>query len=716
MFSLIIVLVSIALVAALVLATIYYGGASKEATLRASASTLVNQATQIHAAGMMATTQGGAWPAYASGPAFSQPFISAMPVPPKSAYADGVATPAATDWSYYLTDGSSHHFSLKNKISAGVCMAVNKSQGVIGIPAAWDGTSVIQCFGPGVGSPGALAYTFFFQAGDATPAQNAAALTQSVSEGGTGANPGYPRLCPDATTITTGVCPADTALAATPPSTPSTPATPTPPAETPADVGFGVTVTPGEWALGSVPIGDTATKTFTLNNGGTEGIWVYTWVNNNQNFKHPSGCGSKLVPGGSCTLTMNFNAGNTAQAVSDILNIELDADSGPYVIKEYPLTATVSASSVSATVSPSSLNFGTIAIGDVGAQAVTVTNTGTSPLTVARAINSINPAALGGSPVDSSKGEMHNCVNVAPGASCTITAHFAPFAAGAANGTLDVYFQGQSSPQSISVASVGQDSGAWVKMGYLGADIGSLSYSDYPGPDYYWTGPNPQDSRTWIPVDSASKTMTFQFSNPGPRPLTYVPSSGNEGFLQGTAPDAAGWMMQSTTCGNTLAVGASCSITVKQDYFQEGYGTGFSFTYTNVPGTLVGISRIFTLCGAGKSYINGTCTTGSTGSTVVFFGNWSSTIGQSELLLTNNVPSSCLSAVGVSGQNECMRTYFQSQLGAGASCALSYSDAASEVVARHPTALKEEYLQCSGVTGSNVAGIASYFPEGYRMN
>lgn len=212
MFSLIIVLVSIALVVALVAATIYYGGdASANAAVRTSAATLINQGSQINAAGTLAVSQGASWPG--ASPSFGQPYLTSMPIPPKSAYADPSETPSSANWTYYVdpvSATSAHHFVLKNKISAEVCMAVNRAQGVIGIPAVWDGSTLIQCFGTGVaaGAGKPLGYTFFYDPVGSTPAQDAVALDQSKTEGSS-TTPGYPRLCPDASTITTGLC-ADT--------------------------------------------------------------------------------------------------------------------------------------------------------------------------------------------------------------------------------------------------------------------------------------------------------------------------------------------------------------------------------------------------------------------------------------------------------------------------------------------------------------------------
>lgn len=207
MFSLIVTVVAIILVVLLAAAAIYYGGVSHgNSVVRSSAVTLISQGNQIHAAGVLSDARGAGWPA--GSPYFTAPYLSAMPVPPVSAYVTG--TPSDQDWEYYSADGSPGHFVLKNKIREDVCMEVNRLQGLVGIPAAWTGTHLIQCFGPGVpvGEDGAKAYTFFFDP-SVSPKQPAIdqSVTEAVDGGADNPRPGYPRRCPDGSVITEGLCP-----------------------------------------------------------------------------------------------------------------------------------------------------------------------------------------------------------------------------------------------------------------------------------------------------------------------------------------------------------------------------------------------------------------------------------------------------------------------------------------------------------------------------
>lgn len=79
MFSLVITLISIALVAALALATIYYGStAYAEARSRAEASQAVNEAAQIDAATTMFSTQKGQAP-HSLQELVSQSYLKTLP-------------------------------------------------------------------------------------------------------------------------------------------------------------------------------------------------------------------------------------------------------------------------------------------------------------------------------------------------------------------------------------------------------------------------------------------------------------------------------------------------------------------------------------------------------------------------------------------------------------------------------------------------------------
>ena len=180
------------------------------------------------------------------------------------------------------------------------------------------------------------------------------------------------------------------------------------------------------------------------------------------------------------------------------------------------LTAGQSARAV-ATLSPTSLSFGSQAVGYTSAaQTLTVTDTGTAALTVAR--------------VAASTGwiETDNCAGatLAPGGTCTVQVSFAPTSATAQSGTLQVY---------------GNTLGGYVSATLSGTGTGTpavaVSPASLPFPD------------TAVKATSPAQTVTI--TNNGNLPATLQAPSITSDFH-----------LAATTCGSSLAVGASCTLSV----------------------------------------------------------------------------------------------------------------------------------------------------------
>jgi hypothetical protein len=131
MFSLIITIISIALVAALAIATLYYGGSAfTEGNTRATASAIVNQAQQIGGAATLYSVQNAMHPADVD--ALEGAYLSSLPTPPA-----GTTGP----WALYTTttavDGIDgvRVVQLPTVASADVCEAINVQAGAT-TPAA----------------------------------------------------------------------------------------------------------------------------------------------------------------------------------------------------------------------------------------------------------------------------------------------------------------------------------------------------------------------------------------------------------------------------------------------------------------------------------------------------------------------------------------------------------------------------------------------------
>jgi len=143
MFSLIVTIIAIVLVAALVLATIYYAGeAYRSSQTRATAVSVVNQGHQLLGATQLFRVQHGRWPA-GEQELVSFAFLNSIPIAPP-----GTASTHTTSTSWnQVQDGSPAFWVLRN-VSEDVCRAINQQvRGDNGIYKAAKPQLAVQCFG-----------------------------------------------------------------------------------------------------------------------------------------------------------------------------------------------------------------------------------------------------------------------------------------------------------------------------------------------------------------------------------------------------------------------------------------------------------------------------------------------------------------------------------------------------------------------------------------
>jgi len=170
-------------------------------------------------------------------------------------------------------------------------------------------------------------------------------------------------------------------------------------------------------------------------------------------------------------------------------------------------------------VSTSSVSFGTVATGSMASQVVTLLNSGAGALSIAG-------ISLGGSGVFS---QATTCGStLAAGANCTVTLTFAPLLSTNYSGTLTFTDSAGTSPQSVALSGAGS-----------GGPIGTLSAS----------------SLYFSPVlTGGSYPQSVTFSNTGTGGLT----------LSGISLSGANStdFNLNTTCGTTLAVSKSCTLSI----------------------------------------------------------------------------------------------------------------------------------------------------------
>jgi len=178
-----------------------------------------------------------------------------------------------------------------------------------------------------------------------------------------------------------------------------------------------------------------------------------------------------------------------------------------------------------ASFAPLNVNFGNQVVGVTSPpKPVILTNSGTDNLLISSIVDANGFAQTNNCPIAPDL--------LAPSLSCTINITFTPLAAGPANDTLTITDDAAGSPQTIPLTGVGQPPGP----------IATLS----PSPVNFTPA-------QLVGTTSAAKTVTL--TNTGTATLTIS----SMGF---TGPNANQFALTSNNCGASLAVNASCTLTI----------------------------------------------------------------------------------------------------------------------------------------------------------
>jgi hypothetical protein len=235
-----------------------------------------------------------------------------------------------------------------------------------------------------------------------------------------------------------------------------------------------------------------------------------------------SGNAVTFTSAGSCsnsgaTYTMTNSTGTCSVIASQAGNANYAAAT--------PVTKTVTATGPMLTVSPSSLNFGTVYAGSISVQNITLTNTGTAPVTINDPILSV---------VKGGNSNEFIALSLCPkplavGKSCNVTVAFlaGPFYT-PQTATLQIMSNAPGSPQPVSMSATVINPQASFSARIL--SFGTVKHG-------------------------TSSTLNVTLSNPGTTPLALS-------SVTVTGVSAANFM-QTNNCGSSVAVGASCTIAVK---------------------------------------------------------------------------------------------------------------------------------------------------------
>ncbi len=185
-----------------------------------------------------------------------------------------------------------------------------------------------------------------------------------------------------------------------------------------------LTVSADNLTFGNVTLGSAATQPVTLTSTGTSPVTISSATLTGTGFTM-SGAAFPVTlnPSQSVTLNVQFDPTATGAAAGH-LNIQSDSPVGNTAVVNLSGTGTA-APSPQLTISTASLTFGNVTVNTVSTKPVTLTSTGTAPLT-------IKSAAVTGTGFTISGAAFPVALN--PSQSVTLNAHFDPTVTGAALG------------------------------------------------------------------------------------------------------------------------------------------------------------------------------------------------------------------------------------------------------------------------------------------
>jgi len=163
----------------------------------------------------------------------------------------------------------------------------------------------------------------------------------------------------------------------------------------------------------------------------------------NPPFSQQNTCGTSIAAGATCSITVTFTP-TVAGKQSGTVTISDSASNSPQIIS-------VTGTGVNpVTFSPSSLNFGTVAVGtSSNPMSTTLTNRQKVALTITGiSITGTNSGDFS---------QTNTCPSSVPaGGTCTISVTFTPGGTGSRSGKVKVNDDASTSPQSVGLSGTGQ--------------------------------------------------------------------------------------------------------------------------------------------------------------------------------------------------------------------------------------------------------------------
>lgn len=430
MFSLIITIVSIALVAALALATLYYGGnAFDQANANARAAQIDNQSQQLLGAADLYFANTGRWPQDID-ELVQGNYLKSIPVVKVSV---GPAMAQTVEWA--MVTPNMPVFMLDTQ-EAEVCRSINEQRiGDRGIAPTLDPTLISQCFGP---ASNRLVTVVSKDPRWLTEAVEDPAASEKVASAGTASRPAA-----NATTGWTVSPSAPVVRGSAPQDGGDDNGSGSGGGTTSPEVSGSLSTSPSSLNFGEITPGSSASQTFQVRNTGTASLTLLQApAASGAHFRSSTDCsaGQVLSPAAQCSVTVTYEP-TAYGSHAGVVNVNSSAGDAAVGLAG----TTPEAPSSALTASRSSVAFGPRNISESAQLPVTFTNAGSTVLTVS------TPTTTGTGFTSTT-----TCgASLSPGASCTVTVTFAPVAETSYSGTLTFNSNVASGPLNLSLSGSG---------------------------------------------------------------------------------------------------------------------------------------------------------------------------------------------------------------------------------------------------------------------
>ncbi len=266
-------------------------------------------------------------------------------------------------------------------------------------------------------------------------------------------------------------------------------------------------LTPGSLTFSSTPVGRSGlSQSVTLTNAGNASLTISN-IQTSGDFSQTNTCSNSLSAGSSCSISVVFTPSTEGTRTGNLTV----TDNSQTSTQTVSLTGTGTAGTL--VVTSSSLTFSSVQVGSSASQSVTLSNTGNGPV------------SINGLQITGDYAQINNCPSpINGGANCTISVVFTPTTTGTRNGTLTLTSGAQNTQQTVSLSGTGI-------QGDLVVSPTSLAFSSTP-----------------LGTLSASQVVTLKNSGSASLSLSGV--------------QIAGDYKDTNNCGTTLAVGATCTVSV----------------------------------------------------------------------------------------------------------------------------------------------------------